>query len=109
MRCERKGHTCSVMDIQLHVQSEDASDAADVVSELLGFVAGEGAAEEGGLAVAEPLFEDLVAAEGVGPDGFGEVFPAGGGVEVDVEEALVSGGGGGFTVKISDCCLKFKA
>lgn len=57
------------------------------MGELLGFVAGEGAAEESGLAVAEPLFEDLVAAEGGGPDGLGDVFPAGGGVEVDVEEA----------------------
>ena len=72
------------MGIQFLVQREDAGDAADVVGELLGFVTGEGAGEEGGLAVAEPLFEDLVAAEGVGSDGFGDVFPAGGGVEVDV-------------------------
>ena len=52
-----------MMPIQVLVQCEDAGDAADVVGELLGFVAGEGAAEEGGLAVAEALFEDLVAAE----------------------------------------------
>ena len=57
------------MRIQLLVQSEDAGDAADVVGEVLVFVGGEGAAEEGGLAVAEPLLEDLVAAEGVVPDG----------------------------------------
>ncbi len=84
------------MGIQLPVQREDTGDAADVVGELLGFVAGEGAAEEGGLAVAEPLLEDLVAAEGVGPDGFGDVFPAGGGVEVDVEEACASFAGGSY-------------
>lgn len=53
------------------MQGEDAGDAADVVGELLGFVAGEGAGEEGGLAVPEPLLEDLVAAEGVVPDGLG--------------------------------------
>ncbi len=76
------------MPIQLLVQLKNAGDAADVVGELLGFVAGEGAAEEGGLAVAEPLLEDLVTAEGVGPDGFGDIFPTGGGVEVDIEEAL---------------------
>ena len=35
----------------------------------------------------------MVAAEGVVPDGFGHVFPAGGGVEVDVEVALASGAG----------------
>lgn len=76
------------------MQSEDARDAADVVSELLGFVAGEGTVEEGGLAVAEPFLEDLVADEGVVPHGLGHVFPAGGGVEVDVEVALASGAGG---------------
>ena len=65
------------MRVELLVQSEDAGDAADVVGEVLGFVAGEGAAEEGGFAVAEPLLEDLVAAEGVVPDGLGDVFPAG--------------------------------
>lgn len=71
------------MPVQLPVQREDGGNAADVVGELLGFVAGERAAKEGGLAVAEPFLEDLVAAESVGPDGFGGVFPAGGGVEVD--------------------------
>ena len=79
------------MLIQFPVQREEGGDAADVVGELLGFVAGEGEAEEGGLAVAEPLFEDLIAAEGVGPDGFGDVFPAGGSVEVDAEEAFTLG------------------
>ena len=33
--------------------------------------------EEGLFAVAEPFFEDLVAADGVVPDGLGHVFPAG--------------------------------
>lgn len=53
-----------VISVQLLAQREDAGDAADVVGELLGFVAGEGAAEEGGLAVAQPLFEDLLAGRG---------------------------------------------
>ena len=79
------------MLIQLLVQSENTGDAADVVGELLGFVAGERAAQQCAFAVAEPLFEDLIAAEGVAPDGFGDVFPAGGGVEVVVEEASATG------------------
>lgn len=52
--------------------------------------------EDGLLAVAEPFFEDLVAAEGGFPGFLGEVFPVGGGVEVDVEEALAEGAGGWF-------------
>jgi hypothetical protein len=76
------------------MQREEGGDAANVVGEGLGFVAGEGATEEGLLAVAEPLLEDLVAAEGVVSDGFGNVLPTGGGVEVDVEEALATGAGG---------------
>ena len=38
------GNRIRVMGIQLLVQREDAVDAADVVGELLGFVAGQGAA-----------------------------------------------------------------
>ena len=38
--------------------------------------------DEGLLAVAEPLFQDLVAAEGVFPSGFGDVLPAGGEGEI---------------------------
>ena len=71
------------MRVELLVQGEDAGDEADVVGEMLGFVAGEGAGEEGGLAVAEPLLEDLVVAEGVTPHLLEYVFPAGGGVEVE--------------------------
>jgi hypothetical protein len=84
------------MHIQLLVQREDAGDTPDVVGKILRLVAGEGAAEEGGLAVAEPLFENLVAAEGVGPDRFGNAFPASGGVEVHVEVAVAVGAGSGL-------------
>ena len=51
------------MIIQVGILREDAGDATNVVGELLGFVAGEGAAEEGSLTVAESLLEHLVAAE----------------------------------------------
>ena len=76
--------------------SSASSPTVRTVGELLGFVVSGRAVEKGGLAIAEPLFEELVAAECVGPDGFGDVFPAGGGVEVDVEETLAAGAGGGF-------------
>jgi hypothetical protein len=84
---ERLSNTRPIVRIKLLVQGEDGGDAADVVGELLGFVAREGAGEEGGLAVAERFLEDLVAAKGVVADKLGHVFPAGGGVEVDVEVA----------------------
>lgn len=82
----------------LREEAGDAVGAVGAVGEVFGFVGGEGAVEEGLFAVAEPLFQDLVAAEGVVPGFHGDVFPAGGGVEVDVEEAFASGAGGGFAV-----------
>ena len=51
------------MRVQFFMKLKDAGDAVNVVGELLGFVAGEGAAEEGSLTVAESLLEHLVAAE----------------------------------------------
>ena len=73
------------------MQSKDAGDAADVVGEVLGFVAGEGAAEKGGLAVAEPLLEDLVAAGTEVSDGFGHILLAGAGVQSENSNNSVSG------------------
>ena len=46
--------------------------AAGGVGEVEDFVVGEGAAEDFVLSVGEPLFEDLVAAQLVGPDGGGD-------------------------------------
>ena len=45
------------------------------------------------LAVAEPFFEDLIAADGEVPDVFGEVAPVGGVVEVDVVGGFAEEGG----------------
>ena len=52
------------------------------------------AAEDLVLAVGEPLFEDLVAAQLVVPDGGGYVAPAGVAVEVNVEGAVAECVGG---------------
>jgi hypothetical protein len=43
------------MRVQLSVLREEGGDAAGVVGELLGFFVGEGAVEDGLLAVAEPF------------------------------------------------------
>lgn len=41
------------------------------------------------LAAGEPLLEDLMAAEAVGPDGGGNIAPEGFAIEVDVEGCVV--------------------
>jgi hypothetical protein len=64
-----------VAGVEGGAEEEDGGDAAGYLGEVTGFVFVEGAAEEGVLAVAEPLFEDLVAAEGVVPDVDGDGGP----------------------------------
>ena len=41
-------------------------------------------AQQAALAIGEPLLDDLIAADGVVPHGFGNVLPISRGVEVDV-------------------------
>jgi len=41
--------------------------------------------EQGEFAVAEPFFDDLIAADVVVPDGYGNVSPVGVVIEIDVE------------------------
>jgi hypothetical protein len=55
---------------------------------VAGFLLAQGATEEGQLAIAEPFFQDLVAAEGLVPDVDGDGGPVGGVVEVDVDAAM---------------------
>jgi len=58
------GHRPGNAHINRIVLRKKGGDSAGLVGEVFGFVGGEGAVEEGLLAVAEPLFQDLVAAEG---------------------------------------------
>ena len=58
----------------------------------------DGTSEEREFAVGEPFFEDLVAAEGVGPDVMWDGGPAGGAVQAEIDadvstnlEGLVKG------------------
>ncbi len=88
--------TRRIVRIELTAQGQNRRNPPYMVRELLDLVAREREAGEGGLAVAEPLLEDLIAAEGVAPDRFGNVFPAGGFVEVDVEVPIAAGAGGDF-------------
>ena len=63
-------------------------DPARDVGEVLHLLRAERAAEDGALAVGEPLLEHLVAAEAVVPDGGRDVAPERLAVEVDVEGSL---------------------
>jgi hypothetical protein len=56
----------------------------------------EGALKKGEFAVAEPLFEDLVAAEGVVPDVGGNGGPEDFPVEIDINAGLSEESDGGF-------------
>lgn len=70
-----------IAGVKGRAEEEDGGDAADDLGEVFGFVLVEGAAEEGVFAVAEPFFEDLVAAEGVVPDVDGDGGPEGFAIE----------------------------
>ena len=73
---------------------QDGGDAAGGVGEVPHLLGVHVSAEDLVLAVGEPLLEDLVAAQLVGPDGGGYVVPAGVAVEVDVEGAVAECAGG---------------
>jgi len=62
------------------------------VGEMLDFFGFEGAVEDGAFAVGEPFFEDLVAAEFVGPDRGGDIAPEGAVVQVDIEGGFAERG-----------------
>lgn len=83
-----------VAGVEGGAEQEDGGDAADDLGEVFGFVLVEGAAEEGEFAVAEPLFENLVAAESVVPDVDRDGGPEGRAVEVDVDAGFSEEGVG---------------
>ena len=57
-------NTRRIVRIELRTQGQNCRNPPDIVRKLESLVGGERATEEGGLAVAEPLLEDLVAAGG---------------------------------------------
>ena len=81
-----------VAGVEGGAEQEDGGDAADDLGEVFGFVLVEGAAEEGVFAVAEPLLEDLVAAEGVVPDIDGNCGPMGVAAEISIDAGLTEDG-----------------
>ena len=82
-----RGHFAVVL-IEFGLQEEDGRNAAGGVHDFAGLVGVQGPAEDVVLAVAEPLLDDLIAADGVLPDVERQVAPVGGAIEVDVAGLL---------------------
>ena len=67
------------------MEGEKGGEASGHLGDVADFVRREGAAKQRFFAVGEPFFDDLVAADGEVPNGLGNVAPAGGIVQVDVQ------------------------
>ena len=82
---------CAIAGVEGGAKKKDSSDTADDLGEVGGLFGAQGAVEQGRgwlggeLAVAEPLLEDLVSAEGVVPNMDGNGGPVGVAVEVDFD------------------------
>ncbi len=74
-----------VAAIEVRADQKDRRDAANNLRKPCGFFGVERALQERELAVAEPLLEDLVAAQGVGPDVGRDTGPEGCAVEINIE------------------------
>ena len=92
------GKDGAVAGVEGGAEEEDGGDAADNLGEVCGLVGAKGAVQEGRrgfrgeLAVAEPLLEDLIAAEGVIPDVDGHGGPVGVAVEMDIDAGFAEQG-----------------
>jgi len=92
------GEDGAVALVEGGAEEQDGGDAADDLGEIGGFFRAECAVEEGRggfggeLAVAEPLFEDLMAAEGVVPNVDGDGGPVCVAVEVDIDAGFAEEG-----------------
>jgi hypothetical protein len=89
-----------VTGVEGWAEEEDGCDAADDLGEVAGFLFVEGAAQQRVFAVAEPFFEDLVAAEGVVPDVGWDGGPEGIAVQVDIDAAGAEEGEGPVACKV---------
>lgn len=73
-----------VVGVERWPQQDEGGDATGGVGDLAGFVFAQGAAQQIGLAVAEPFLDNLVAADGVFPEVGGNVGPEDDVVQIDV-------------------------
>src|SRR6266568_6678358 len=73
-----------IAGIEGRAEEEDGGDSANDLGEVCSLLGMERAAKERKFAVAEPLLENLITAEGVVPDVRGNGGPEGGSVEVHV-------------------------
>src|ERR1035438_10336814 len=78
-----------VVGVERGTQQEERRDAAAHIGDVARFLFGEASAQECLFAIAEPLFDYLVSAEGVLPDAGRNVAPEGFAVEVDVVGRVV--------------------
>ncbi len=88
------GQDGAIAGVEGGTEKKDGGDAADDLGEVGGLFGAKSAVEQGRsrlrgeLAVAEPLFEDLIAAEGVIPNMDGNGGPMGVAVEMDIDAQL---------------------
>jgi hypothetical protein len=66
-----------VVDVEGGAEEEDGGDAASHFLDVANLVDGGGASKERLFAIGELLLDDLIAANGVVPDFFGDVGPVG--------------------------------
>lgn len=85
------GFDGGVVGVEVGLKKDQGGDAADHVGDVFGFLHGEAATEERFLAIAEPLLNDLIAADGVVPDGARGVGPIGDVIGEKVARAEVEG------------------
>ena len=83
-----------IASVKSGTHQKDGGDAAYYLGEVLSFFGKEWTSKKGEFAVGEPLLEDLVAAEGVGPDIGGDGGPQGVAVEIDIDAGVAEEGEG---------------
>src|ERR1039457_1792924 len=83
-----------VIGVERGTHQEECRDAPRHIGDMAGFLLGESAAQQYLFAIAEPLLDHLIAAEGVLPDGGRNVAPEGFAVEIDVVGGSAGQGGG---------------
>src|ERR1035441_8998514 len=91
MACALRGF---VIGVERGTHQEEGRDAAGHIGYVARFLLGESAAQQCLFAIAEPLLDDLISAEGVLPDSGRNVAPEGFAVEIDVVGGSAEPGGG---------------
>jgi len=81
-----------VAGVEPRAEQQDGGDPPDHLGDVLGLAHGQVTAQDTLLAVAEPLLDDLVAADRVAPDALRDVLPEDAVVEIDIAGRLAEEG-----------------